>query len=285
MTQPAQAKQRKGRDAPRTYAWPPIPPHEFEVISVTSAINGGMAKPYLIGWAAKMAAQCAVDDHAIVTAMLDKGDERAAIDHIKGAQYRSKNVKADRGTIVHSAMEAYLKGKPLDQEAVEGQLKEARVPLNMWKSTSKMAAGLMEFLADEEPEVFWSEATVYSREHGYAGTSDIIGRMNIGGSRVPVIIDVKASKAIYDETALQLCAYAKADFVGLDDGTEAPLVPVKKGAKAEPIEYGVVVRPTPSGKYEKAVFALGDPRLFTTFLGCVAVTANKDVVETARRPG
>lgn len=286
MTQPRQARQRKGSNGPRIYAWPPLPPHEFEVISSTSAISGGLPKPYLIGWAAKVTAQAAVDDHDIIAAMLAKGNERAAVDHIKGARYRDSGTKADRGTIVHGALESYLAGKPLSKETVESQLKEARVPLNMWKSTAAMIAGLMEFLYDEEPEVYWSEQTVYSREHGYAGTPDLVARMRVGGSLVPVIVDVKTSKAIYDEVALQLASYARADFVGLDDGTEMPLVP-EEGAPQlsthEPIEYGIVVRPTPSGKYEKAVFTLTD-EVFDLFLGCLKVAANKDVLDTARRP-
>lgn len=278
MTTPTQARQRKTYDAPRTYAWPPLPPHEFEVISVTSATGGGMPKPYLIGWAAKMTAQAAVDDHDIVAAMLKKGDERAAIDHLKGARYRDSGAKADRGTIVHSALESYLAGKQIDKAAVEGQLREARVPLNMWPSTAAMIAGIMEFLHDEEPEVFWSEATVYSRTHGYAGTTDLIARMRVGGKLQNVILDVKTSKAIYDETALQVCAYARADFVGLDDGTEAPLTP-----DGETIEHGIVVRPTPTGSYEKVVFTLTD-EVYELFLGCLTVASKKDVLNRVRRP-
>lgn len=278
MTSPTQARRRSSY-GPRTYAWPPLPPHEFEVVSVTSAIDGGLPKPYLIGWAAKVTAQAAIDDHEIVSAMLAKGDERAAVDHVKGARYRDAGTKADRGTIVHSALESYLDGKSIEKETVEAQLVEARVPRNMWKSTAAMIAGLMEFLADEEPEVYWSESTVYSREHGYAGTADVIGRMRIGGSLQNVILDVKTSKSIYDEVALQLCAYARADFVGLDDGAEKALTP-----EGGPIEYGVVVRPTADGRYEKGVFTLTDPELFELFLGCLTVTTRRGVLERVRRP-
>lgn len=277
MTAPIQAR-RRSTNGPRTYAWPPLPPHEFEVVSVTSAIGGGLPKPYLVGWAAKVTARAAVDDHTIVAAMLAKGDERAAIDHLKGARYREMGTKADRGTIVHGALEAYLAGKPMNKETVEEQLKEARVPLNMWRSTAAMIAGLMDFLYDHEPEVYWSESTVYSRTHGYAGTADLIARMRVGDSLVPVVLDVKTSKSIYDETALQLIAYARADFVGLDDGTEAPLVPT-----GEPIEHGIVVRPMPSGKYEKAVFTLPD-ELYALFLGTLAVTTRRPILDTVRRP-
>jgi hypothetical protein len=276
MTAPNQARQRT-RNGPRTYAWPPLPPHEFEVVSVTSAL-GSLPKPYLIGWAAKVTAEKAVDDHDIVSAMIAKGKEKDAIAHIKGARFGDMSDKADRGTIVHGALEAYLAGKPMNQENVEEQLKAARVPLNLWKSTAAMIAGLMDFLYDEEPEVFWSEQTVYSRQHGYAGTPDLVCKMRVGGTLKPVIVDVKTSKAIYDEVALQTIAYSRADFVGLDDGTEAPLVP-----DGEPIEHGVVVRPKPGGGYEKAVFTHTD-RLFDLFLAALAITNTKDELDQVRRP-
>jgi hypothetical protein len=278
VTQPKQARKGRGRDGPRTYAWPPLPPHEFEVISVTSALGAGVAKPWLAGWAAKVTAEAAVEDYEIVGAMLKKGKEREAIAHLKGARYANSGAKADRGTIVHGALEAYLAGKALSKETVEEQLKEAHVPRNLWRSTAAMIAGLMEFLSDEEPEIYWSESTIYSRAHGYAGTADVLGRMRVGGTMKPVVVDVKTSKAIYDDTAAQLCAYARGDFVGLDDGTEAPLTPT-----GEPIEHGIVVRPTASGKYEKAVFTLTD-RVYDYFLGALAVASNGDALAEARRP-
>jgi len=278
LTSPPQARKRSGFDSPRTYAWPPLPPHEFEVISVTSALDAGVSKPFLIGWAAKVTAQKAIDDHDIIGAMLAKGDERGAIEYVKRARFGDSGTKADRGTIVHSALESYLAGRTVEQEAIEAQLKEARVPLNMWKSTSSMVAALMEFLADEEPEVYWSESTVYSRQHGYAGTADLIGKMRVGGTVKPVVIDVKTSKAIYDETAAQLVAYARADFVGLDDGTETPLTP-----DGEPIEHGVVVRPKADGTYEKVVFTLTDG-VYAFFLGALRVAQNKAALAASRRP-
>lgn len=277
MTEPRQARRRQGRDAPRTYAWPPLPPHEFEVISVTSA-KDVLPKPWLVGWAAKMTAIAGVEDHAIVGAMLAKGDEQAAIDHLKGARYRDSGAKANRGTVVHAALESYLAGKELTAEDLEAQLKERRVPLKLWKSTGLMVKGLMEFLVDEEPEVYWSETTVYSRTHGYAGTPDIIARMRVGGALVPVVIDVKTSKDIYDDTSLQTCAYARADFVGLDDGTEKQLTP-----DGEPIDFGVVVRPTPDGRYQKRVCAHTD-ELYELFLGCLAVANAQGVEKEVWRP-
>ena len=277
MTTPRQARQ-KNDDGPRFYPWPPQPPHEFEVISVTSALKGGLPKPFLIGWAAKMAAECAVDDHAIIAAMLEKGDQRAAIDHIKNARFRDMQKKADRGTIVHAALESYLAGSPLDSDEVRERLEEKRVPRNLWNSAWKMISGLRAFLDEAEPEIIWSEATVYSRTHGYAGTLDLLARMYVGDSRVPVVLDVKTSKRIYDEVALQLVGYARADFVGLDDGSEVPLLP-----EGERAEWGVVVRPTPSGKFETETFALTD-ELYERFLHILAVAMSAGLEGQVKRP-
>ena len=280
MTTPKQASTPQGRDAPRTYSWPPIPPHEFEVISVTSATKGGLPAPHLIGWAAKVTAEAAVDDHDLIAAMLKKKNGvKMAIDHLKGSRFRDMSDKADRGTIVHAALEAHVAGKPMTKETVEEQLVERRVPQHLWKSAAAMIVGVMKYLDEAEPEIYWSEQTVYSRTHGYAGTPDLVAKVAVGGSRVPAIIDVKTSKAIYDEVGLQMVGYAKADFVGLDDGTEMPLVPT-----GDPIEYGIAIRPTASGSFEMVTFALGDPRLYELFLGCLTVATTKDAMKSARRP-
>lgn len=280
MTTPNQARQSSG-NGPRMYAWPPQPPHEFEVMSVTSAISGGLPKPFLVGWAAKVAAECAWDDFDVLKLLHEKKQQRAFIDHVKGARYRDAGEKANRGTIVHAAVEAYLAGAPLSKEDVEARLDDGRVDASLRKAAIPMVQGVLAFLQDAEPEILWSEKTVYSRAHGYAGTADVIGRMHVGGSRVPVVLDIKTSKRIYDETALQLCAYARADFVGLDDGTEEPLLPFGMGG--ESLEYGVVVRPTSTGRYETATFALTD-EVFETFLACLAVAQRADVPARSRRP-
>lgn len=275
MTQPAQAK--KGRRGLRVYSWPPQPPHDLEVVSVTSLIGEGLPKPALVGWAAKVVAECAVDDHELVAAMLKKPDgEQKALEYVKGARWRTTRKAADRGTIVHAAIESYVAGKPLSSEQLEEKLVEARVPRNLWKSAAGMVAGAVEFLTDLEPEVLHSEATVYSREHGYAGTTDLVVKLQLGGSVKPAIVDFKTSKAIYDDVSLQLAAYAYADFVGLNDGTELPLAD-------EPIRDGVVVRPMASGRYEAAAFSL-TPDLFDVFLAVKGVALGKETIAAARRP-
>lgn len=279
MTTPVLAKKRSGYDAPRTYAWPPLPPHEFEYISVTSATKAGLPTPYLIGWASKVTAERAVDKYDWLGKKIAEEGEKEAIAWLKKARYDQASEKADRGTVVHAAVESYIAGKPFTKEQMEEMLREKRVPVELWKSTAGMAAGVMEFLFDFEPDVIWSEQTVFSRTHQYAGTPDIIAKMKIGDTIQPVILDIKTSKSIYSEVSLQLSAYGRADFVGLNDGTEKPLVPGHKG----PIEHGVIVRPMSSGRYERGDFALSEG-VFECFLGCLAVANGLPHMESARRP-
>ena len=170
-----------------------------------------------------------------------------------------------------------MAGKPVDKDAVQAALEEKGVPEHLWPATYKMIDGVQEFLFDFEPEVYWSEATVYSREYGYAGTADLICKIRIGDSLLPAIVDFKTGKAIYNDTAMQLTAYARADFVGLDDGKEKKLLP--KGGE---IRHGMVIRPTAGGKYEKANFDLTD-EVFDKFLACLELADAEDVFRRARR--
>jgi hypothetical protein len=140
-----------------------------------------------------------------------------------------------------------------------------------------MVDGVLEFLFDHEPEIHWSEATVHSRTHQYAGTADIIATMKVGRSKLPVVLDFKTGKRIYDEVAMQLAAYARADFVGLNDGSEVPLL--KRGRK---IKHGVCIRPTAKGRYDIAYFDLTD-EVFDKFLACLALADVEDVLRRSRR--
>lgn len=274
MTTPALAKPRDD-DGPRIYPWPPQEPHEFEVISVTSAIKGGYPKPFLIGWAAKVAAEFAADNIEPISALVKAGEKRAAVDMIKNARYRDMGNKADRGTIVHAAVEAYIGGKPLTKADVEAALEAARVDPALAKATYPMAQGVLAYLQDTEPEIVYSERTVFSRTYGYAGTLDILARTHVGSSRQLAVVDVKTSKRIYDEVAMQLVAYARGDFIGNQDGTEIPLTEVP--------QWGVVVRPLANGRYETATFALTDA-VFELFLACLRVATLDGVQICARRP-
>jgi len=276
MTTPAQSRRSSGYGG-RTYLWPPgssPATAEFEVQSVTTLIGKGLPKPFLAPWSAKMVAEYAVQ-HVDDWAGMSKRDPKGVVDMLKRSVYRSTAEKADMGTIAHASADAYIAGKPLTEDQFNGMLKDRAVPLDRWKATKGYAKGALEFLMSHEPEVLHNEATVYSRKHGYAGTLDLLMKLRIGGAEHLAIGDFKTSKSIYAEVGLQLSAYANADFIGLNDGTEIPL--------PGPIEHGVAIRLTPSGQYEAVAFSL-TPDLFDVFLACAAVARGQDVMERAKRP-
>ncbi len=76
---------------------------------------------------------------------------------------------------------------------------------------------------------------------------------------------------------MQLAAYGRGDFVGLDDGTEALLLP-----SGDPVRHGICLRPTASGKYEYANFDLTD-EVFDKFLACLELADAERVFARARR--
>lgn len=281
MTNPTAAKRVKSGG--RVYTWPQFPPHEFTVVSVTEAIKAGLAKPFLIGWASKMTAEAAVRDHDVVSMMVEKGDRKGAINHLKGAQYKDMGNKGDVGNVVHDAIDHFLTDRPMTESQIEEDLKSNFVPDSFLDVAKNKVLGVIEFLEETEIEVLQNELTTYNQTHGYAGTPDIIGKIYMPhlGERVAAVIDIKTSKRIYDDTSLQLCAYARAEWASEDGKTKIPF--------PEGIQSGVIVRPLGSpGKngqrFERGDFHLSD-ELFDMFLGCLAVAngANNSVCEDARR--
>lgn len=174
--------------------------------SVTNILNA-LAKPALTYWAANEAANFACDN-AEHLAHLVENDREAAYDMIRRAPWRNREKAADLGTLLHSATEAYVLGKPFP-----------KVP--------KKAEGYMEsfraYLDAYTPEVIATEMSVYSRRWHYAGTLD---RIEIVDGR-RLLTDTKTGKVnertgsgIYPEIALQLSAYRHAEFAEGADGSE-----------------------------------------------------------------
>jgi hypothetical protein len=196
----------------RIYTW-----RDERFHSVTTIIGGGIPKPVLVNWAKKFTAEYAVDNYKRLGALLqpdDAGDvdRQGAIDWLKNASFRDRDRKAEMGTYLHAATEAYILGKPFPA----------------WPPIVKPRMQAFEqYLAAYEPTYEMTEQSVFSRAERYAGTLDAIltvGRGPHKGRRF--IADMKSGKGVYPEVALQLAAYRYAEFIGLPDGSEAPMVPV-----------------------------------------------------------
>ena len=230
------------------------------VFSVTTIIDAGVPKRALVYWSANEVAEFAVANHRIVSAMVEAvrilrtDDKRirgvvsdpdavdGAIKWLKDAPWRKKERRGSVGTAVHAWVEAHTLGRPLDP--AHDPDAEPYVPA--W----------LAFLADFKPEFLASEMSVWHPSESYAGTLDWIARfMTPGGPRV-LMGDTKSGKDIYADVALQMNAYARAEYAVLKDGTRAPL-PAIDGA--------VVLHLRDDGTYRLVPVELSD-RVFKAFL-------------------
>jgi hypothetical protein len=180
--------------------------------SVTT-ILGCIGKPALINWAANTERAAVIEAAADLyeDAPTGKGIPRMMravyVETLKG---RLGKVKAhtkelakagDIGTQVHSLIEWNIR-KSLGQEpGPEPRLAQgAQQPFATWQEW----ASCVKF------KPLLCEQTVFSTEHQYAGTMDLLAEMELQGTMTTVLVDWKTGKAIYDEALLQNAAYIHA---------------------------------------------------------------------------
>ena len=171
---------------------------------VTSVLNM-LPKPFLKFWASKVVAETAYDNIGTVVQMALTGQREGAIDYLKKAPDRFTGQAADVGSDVHDLLERLSLGESIG--AVHPDLQP-------------YIDGFHSFIAQYNPEFLFVEETVWSETHGYAGSFDAIAK--IGDETI--ILDYKTTRSgVHDEVALQMSAYAHADYIMRDDGTTVPL--------------------------------------------------------------
>lgn len=234
MTAPKNARKR---GAQRFYEW-----RGENFWSVTTILSGGLPKPALINWAKKFTSEYAVDNFDKLTSLLEPDaegniDRDGAIDWLKSAAFRSRDKAADLGSLIHATAEAHVLGKPTPP----------------WPVTAKpRMKAFLAFLDEYEPTYLATEASVYNRTERYAGTLDAI--VEIDGRRL--LLDTKTGKGVYPDVALQLAAYRFAEFIGLADGSEAPM---------HEVDACAVLHLPEDGTY-RLVDVRADEEVFKTFL-------------------
>ena len=102
---------------------------------------------------------------------------------------------AEEGTAVHNAVEALIKGEEITWMDDFGN---AKYNLRVWQMILKAAEFFKEVIAAEE--------FTFSDQHEYAGTADLIVKMD----GEIWLLDVKTSNNLHRSYDLQLAAYAKA---------------------------------------------------------------------------
>lgn len=189
-----------------------------------SAIVNMMPKEALTPWAAKLAAEYAVDNINEVREMLSEKDGRfKAIDKIKNASSRFSANAAQEGTTVHHYAEtiAYAvknKTKP----------KADRMPSGIMPYLKNYARFLKEF--DVEPVMI--ETVIWNETIGYAGRIDMACILH-SISEDLVIVDTKSgASGVWDSVSLQQTAYRYAETYWDEETDTLHPMPEIKGAYA-----------------------------------------------------
>lgn len=188
----------------RTYTLP----DGTTVPSVTSILTV-VAKPFLIGWAAREERELVCGQAAKLHGSNQDVSELAFYQRLKAslpekhAHETLKDTAAGIGSNVHHLIEWTLRtemGIPAGaQPALQGTpAVQAFAAWEAWRKNVNLKPVLI-------------EQTVFSRTHGYAGTLDLLAELNIQGlGRAFAVLDWKTAKSLHAEYDLQTAAYGKA---------------------------------------------------------------------------
>lgn len=179
------------------------------VPGVTTIIGRGLPKPALPYWAAKLVAEAAADEAETMADTIRIMGRETVVKRLKRAPWRVRDDAAVRGTRVHALAEALVAGGG----AVE-------VPAHL----AGYVEGYARLLDELDLEPACTEARLANRGHWYAGTADLIAVID----GVTWLLDLKTSNSIHGSYALQCAAYAHAEVIAADDGTETPMPHIQR---------------------------------------------------------
>ena len=146
----------------------------LSVTTILQIIN----KPALMYWFGKEVYYAMLKDPTI--------DEKTALQ----APYKTSGKAKQRGTTVHSIVEAF--------KSTEKRIEN--IPMHY----RDYAMAFYDFMQDFNIEILEKEKSLISEKHKIGGTLDMYARVG----KKKMIIDVKTGKGIYQETGLQMSAYA-----------------------------------------------------------------------------
>lgn len=210
----------------RMYEW-----DKDNFVSVTTAIKYGIAKPELVGWAARTVAKLATQ--------MEQVDYQKLLDAFEEKRSGASSI----GNRVHAIADMISRGED------PGEIDEDAQPY---------VNAFNDFINDVKPEFVESEVFVANRTMFYAGTIDSIVRLD--GELY--VLDIKTGNNIYPEVGLQLSAYSRAEFIGRKGGTEHEMPKVNQ-------TKGLVLHIRPE-KYALYPVMIGD-EVFDAFLAALDI--------------
>ena len=230
---------------------------EIRYQSVTWTISSSESAPWLMTWAAKLAAEQAAEHWALLGDMAAAIGWPATIAWLKDEAARQRDLAAAVGTWHHDVFEAvlldvaipdpppWILGRRLTTGG-EDQVITQQV-LDAW------ATGILNFITDYRLVPVMSEATVCNPIHGYAGRVDL-------GAEFPGyglgLVDMKSGLPRKSVMA-QLTAMMRATEVWLPLGDRAEMPPFEWGAVLhlrQVWERGYKLRRVPTGPDQWAWF-------------------------------
>ncbi|UAV84802.1 putative Cas4 family exonuclease [Glutamicibacter phage BIM BV-113] len=188
------------------------------VTGVTTILGGGIPKPALVWWAPGVVAKFVTEPgNAGKVAELLAGDRDQSIKFLQSLPNKERDSAAERGTEVHDLAEKLATTGEVDApEELVGFIEGYLDFLDRWQITPVLV-----------------EVVLANRKHWYSGKVDLLATSpllmsaaDIAAGKV-IQIDLKTSKGVYMETALQTAAYARAEFY-MDEGKEVPMPEVIK---------------------------------------------------------
>lgn len=195
------------------------------VPGVTTLIGKGLPKPAIPYWAARTVAEWVADNPDLTEELKRLGGRGPAVAFLKEIPWQKRDDAAIRGTDVHALAERLVHGEAVD------------VPEHL----AAHVQGYVDWLDQAQPEPLHTERPIGNRTWQYAGTFDLIARM--GGETW--LLDVKTSSGVYGEMALQLAAYANAEFLLDSDGQEQPMPTIDRIGVLHVTDYGTSFYPAP----------------------------------------
>jgi hypothetical protein len=126
----------------------------------------------------------------------------------------AKSAAGDKGSRVHLAIEKILNGEEFRIDTkVHDKSRSSEQDTVLSELNYEELLCVNSFLAwykETKPDVLATEITIFSEMHGYAGTIDLVCKID----GVPYIVDFKTGKQVWKEYELQISAYRMA----LDNG-------------------------------------------------------------------
>jgi hypothetical protein len=229
VTTPTAVKVHTDKDTGvRHYSYPPT---GEPFVSVTTVTGGTEAKQqYLVPWAARLAAEYAVDNPDLIAKTIETEGRQAAVDLVKDQARKLRELKADTGKYVHAVAEALIlwaaspagTGGDIVIPTLPDHLVGADYDDQPLDDVSDwMITGFTNFVSAFNPRFEATEMVVFNPALKVAGTLDMIivlvgyalttdGRLiPAPGNLLVLCVDIKTGKRLDITTREQIATYRR----------------------------------------------------------------------------